>query len=142
MRALQIRSLFARLAFVVDNRKLQDFHRGINIAKKSMIALSAGVATGTFVVGKFVKEAAKLEQIKIAFTTMLGSADLAKETLDGLFKFARRTPFEIFGVLGTARILMGMGSSAKQLLTISTSVTRSNKINLAFIIHAPYFRLN
>jgi len=70
---------------------------------------------GTIALGGFIREAAKLEQIKVAFKTMLGSAGLAKETLAELFEFARVTPFEIPGVLGTARILLGMGSAAKEL---------------------------
>lgn len=111
-----IRSLFARLAFIVNKKGLSDFNAGMRAAKKSMIGLAAMVAGGTVVLGAFIKEGAKLEQIKVAFRTMLGSASLAKETLDNLFQFARRTPFEIQGVLGTARILMGMGSSASQLL--------------------------
>ena len=110
-----IRSLFARLAFLVNNKGLKDWHKGIKAAKRSMMALAAVTTAGTLVIGGFLREAAKLEQIEVAFKTMLGGAQLAKETLAELFEFARVTPFEIPGVLGTARILLGMGSTAKEL---------------------------
>lgn len=110
-----IRSLFARLAFMADTRKLKDFNLGLKRVKQSMIGLAAMWGVGTIALGGFIREAAKLEQIKVAFKTMLGSAGLAKETLAELFEFARVTPFEIPGVLGTARILLGMGSAAKEL---------------------------
>ena len=110
-----IRSLFARLAFMADTRKLKDFNLGLKRVKQSMIGLAALWGVGTVALGGFIREAAKLEQIKVAFKTMLGSAGLAKETLAELFEFARVTPFEIPGVLGTARILLGMGSAARDL---------------------------
>lgn len=60
--------------------------------------------------------AVKLEQVSIAFTTMLGSADLAKQSLENLAKFAKSTPFELPQVQEGATKLLAYGVTAADLI--------------------------
>ncbi len=57
-----------------------------------------------------------LEQAKISFTTMLGSAKAADQLLRDLSNFAKNTPFEIQGIRESAKQLLAMGVSQQQLL--------------------------
>lgn len=63
-----------------------------------------------------VKVTAALEQQKIAFTTMLGSADAAAKMLDDLSNFAAKTPFEIDWIRQNAKQLLAMGIWANDII--------------------------
>lgn len=69
----------------------------------------AGIGTG-------IKLAASMEQTKIAFTTMLGSASEADKFVKQMWDFAAKTPFEFEPLLQGARSLMAMGFAAKDVL--------------------------
>lgn len=62
------------------------------------------------------KGAVNLEQVSIAFTTMLGSADIAKQSLEELAAFAKKTPFELPQVQEGATKLLAYGVTAKDLI--------------------------
>ena len=62
--------------------------------------------------GAALKAAADNEQLQVAFTTMLGSADKAKTLMSDLAKFAAATPFESDEIQGAAKMLLAYGSSA------------------------------
>lgn len=72
-------------------------------------AIAAGV-TATLV------KMGQLEQNQIAFTTMLGSAEKAKDLLADLSDFALKTPFELGGIRSTAKQLLAMGIEVDKLL--------------------------
>ena len=62
-------------------------------SKKFAIAIGgAGLALGAFGLSA-IKSAASMEQTQIAFETMLGSGEKAKQLYDDLGKFAAKTPF-------------------------------------------------
>jgi tape measure domain-containing protein len=65
---------------------------------------------------KFLSDAGELEQQTIAFETMLGSAEDAKDMLEDLSDFAQRTPFELQGIRGTAKQLMAMGIESDKVI--------------------------
>lgn len=69
-----------------------------------------------------VKAAADMETTKVAFTTMLGSADRANSTLAELQSFAANTPFEFTEVTAAAKSLLAFGISAEDLTTTLTSL--------------------
>jgi hypothetical protein len=62
-----------------------------------------------------LKAAADQEQLQIAFTTMLGSADKAKTMLDELARFSAETPFEMPQVQTAAKQLLAFGISAEDI---------------------------
>lgn len=95
------------------------------ILKKNTAAIDRGNATMSMGVGLIgagmaslvpvglgVKFAGELEMAQIGFTTLLGSADLAKKTIDQLRKDAAATPFEFGGILSANRALIAATGSA------------------------------
>lgn len=76
-----------------------------------MMAQGIAVATGAFSLlgASAVKGAADFEQIKIAMTTMTGSADKAGQVLEEVSKFAAATPFEFPELATTVKQLMAFG---------------------------------
>lgn len=66
--------------------------------------------------------ASAAEQAEIAFTTMLGGADKAKEMLDSLAAFAAKTPFELAGLTEASQKLLAYGFKAKEVIPLLTAV--------------------
>lgn len=63
-----------------------------------------------------IKLAWDLEQAKIAFTTMLWSAEKADILLKDLSNFAAKTPFELTGIRQTAKQLLAFWFSAEEII--------------------------
>src|SRR5262245_10916844 len=68
-----------------------------------------------------LRTAANLEQAKISFETLLGSAKRADSFLNQLKGFAAKTPFELPGLVASARQLLGVGQSAKTVIPTLTA---------------------
>lgn len=73
-------------------------------------------------VGFGLKTATAMEQAKVAFTTMLGSAQRAGKFLKSLTAFATRTPFDLPGVVTASQKLLAFGFTAKQTLPTLTAL--------------------
>lgn len=69
-----------------------------------------------------VKMAADMEQNKIAFTTMLGSAQAAESMLSQLATFAEKTPFEFTGLVNSTKRLLAYGYTAQEIIPTLTSI--------------------
>src|SRR3990167_9448424 len=80
---------------------------GFGTAAAGALALVGGAA---------LKSAANYEQQRIAFETMLGSADKARELLEDVTQFAKTTPFEIPGVVDATKRLLAYGSTQEEVL--------------------------
>ena len=94
-----------------------------SLGKKVKRNINAGAIAATGFIGamgalgkSMVQVGAQFEQNRIAFETMLGSADLAKESLKELSEFARKTPFDLPEVLKGAKGLLAMGTAAEDLI--------------------------
>jgi len=89
-------------------------------AEKSSKALAKGLAViGTALMAaglKSIQMAGNLEQTKIAFTTMLGSAEAADAFIRQLYDFAAKTPFEIEGLTDAAQQLLAFGFQAQEII--------------------------
>ena len=66
--------------------------------------------------------AGELEQSKVAFTTMLGSAAKADTFLRDLTAFAAATPFELRGLQESSKRLLAFGFDARDIIPIMTAV--------------------
>ena len=75
----------------------------------------AGIG-GAAAVGGMVSLAAQIEQTEVQFTTLLGSADAAKQTIADLQDFAASTPFQFGGLAESAKALLAFGTSNEQVL--------------------------
>lgn len=84
----------------------------MNFAKGLAVMGGGIVAFG----GMALKAAADTEQTKVAFTTMLGSAEKAKAFMVDLQAFAMKTPFELKGLESSAKQLLAYGSSQEKIL--------------------------
>ena len=65
---------------------------------------------------------AKLEQSEMAWSVFLGGGENAKLMMFELQQFAAKTPFEFEGVEQGARMLMGFGFAAKDVIPILTDI--------------------
>lgn len=65
---------------------------------------------------------AELEQSRVGWTTMLGSAQAAGVYMGQLQQFAAQTPFEFPELQRSAQLMMGMGFSARDIIPILTDV--------------------
>lgn len=77
-----------------------------------LMAGVAGAAATTFA----VKSAADFEQTRIALENMLGSADEARNLLDEISEFAKKTPFAFDELATTTKQLIAFGFGAEDAL--------------------------
>jgi tape measure domain-containing protein len=108
----QVRDIFVSLGFDVDEKALSDLDRSLLKIKNSVKGITILFAGASLAIGGFLKAAGDFEQVEIAFETMLGSAEKAKELLDGLKEDARKTPFTLPGILDASKRLLAMGIEA------------------------------
>lgn len=90
---------------------------------ENMIAGVAGLSAALAGLGAVaVRGAAQMEQTEKAFTTLLKSANLAKDFLAELERFAAATPFELPGLLNASKRLLAFGFSAQQVIPVLTAI--------------------
>jgi tape measure domain-containing protein len=78
--------------------------------------MTAGVSLPILGIGgAALKAAADNEQLQVAFTTMLGSAEKAKTLMADLAQFAAATPFESSEIQQASKMLLAYGSDAGKL---------------------------
>jgi tape measure domain-containing protein len=82
-------------------------------AKAGIAAMATGVG---LMLQKSVKLAAAMEQTQVSFKVMTGSADKARAMVEALTQFANSTPFESAEIMKSAKVLMGFGVAAKDVL--------------------------
>lgn len=96
------------------------FGRMVRSALATVGAIAAGA--GLLNLGKFgLKAAADMQQAQVAFTTLLHSGSAAKTFLQQLSSFAAATPFELPGLIDDARLLLGVGVAAKNVIPTLTA---------------------
>lgn len=102
----------------IDAKNVQQRFEGLGAAGKT-VAIGAGiVSAGLGAIGwAAIKAAGDFEQQKIAFETMLGSAEKAKILLGQLKDLAATTPFEYTDIVNYSKQLLAMGISAGDVTT-------------------------
>lgn len=83
------------------------------IASTAMAAAGASIGAGAV---QAVKLAGSYEQSRIAFDTMLGSADKAQKLMGEIADFAKTTPFELPEVVAGTKQLLAFGFAQEDLL--------------------------
>lgn len=134
----------AKLKIIVDAQDntrgaLNKLNQDLGTTKASTAALTttmiaAGAAAATAVAGFLgygLKIAADLQTAEIGLTTLLGSADKARETVDRLKKEAARTPFELPGLTQATQLLTSVTKDGNKsidiLLDIGEALTAMGK---------------
>ena len=95
---------------------------GKQVAKMAKVT---GAALGVSIAGLAtwgVKLQASYEQTEIAFTTLLGSAEKARDFMGGLVDFAAKTPFQLPGIQQSSRQLLAYGFTAEKVLPTLYSI--------------------
>jgi tape measure domain-containing protein len=90
---------------------------------------NAAATVGTLLAGRELlslgeqglKTAADMQQAQVAFTTLIGNASQAQKFLSDLQNFAAATPFTLPGLVDDARLLMGVGVAANQVIPTLTA---------------------
>lgn len=86
-------------------------------------AVTAGFGAATVAVGKYaLGVASAAETSEMAFTTMLGGAEQAKDMMSQLADFAAKTPFELSGLVSATQQLLAYGFTAEDVLPMLTAV--------------------
>lgn len=108
-----IREFLTVLGFQTDDRKVNNY----NNALKSVIRTTQILAVGTIAMGvAFLKGAGDIEQVQIAFETMLGSAEKADQLIKDITEFASKTPFELTGLIESSKKLLAFGFGADEII--------------------------
>ena len=112
-------------------RKLQEVDAGVSRTTKAieasgqsvesyfrkMTAGAAALAAGFSareLVSSIVRTRGEMQQLEVAFTTMLQSGERASALLSDAVEFAAKTPFDLQGVAGGIRQLLAYGTAAEE----------------------------
>lgn len=112
-------------------RKLQEVDAGVSRTTKAieasgqsvesyfrkMTAGAAALAAGFSareLVSNIVRTRGEMQQLEVAFTTMLQSGERASALLADAVEFAAKTPFDLQGVAGGIRQLLAYGTAAEE----------------------------
>lgn len=93
-----------------------------SLARWTKRGLLAGVAGVGLLGAAGLKTASDLEQSKIGFETMLGSAEKADAFLGKIKDTAAKTPFELNGLTKSAQKLLAFGFEAKEVIPTLTTL--------------------
>lgn len=93
-----------------------------SIGQGLMVVGTAGVAGFGAAAAAGIKMNASLEQSKVAFTTMLGSAEKADAFLKEMRDFANKTPFEFNDLQDSAKKMLAFGFAAQDVKPMLTAV--------------------
>lgn len=123
----------AQAAVAAANTSTTTSTTNVNSASSALIGTLTKLATALVGVKigmqafKFAQDAivgfnSTLEQTRIAFTTMLGSAQKADAFIAEMKAFARTTPFEFSGLVTASQRLIAMGIAAKDIKPYLTAI--------------------
>lgn len=103
---------------VVDGfeKRLQSSEKSLKRLGDAGKGLSIIGAAGAAAIGVLAAQAGRVQQLQVAFETMLGSAEKAKEMIEELSNFASRTPFTLPGVERSAQQLLAVGFAAEEVI--------------------------
>jgi tape measure domain-containing protein len=87
-----------------------------SVAKVAAVGIAAAGAATAAAGVLAIKSAGDYEQSRIAFETMLGSADKARGLMNDIAQFAKTTPFELPEVVAGTKQLLAFGFEQQQLL--------------------------
>lgn len=104
--------------------KLEDFGGKLSDAGDALTShFTVPLAAAAAGAGAFaLSTASAAETSEMAFTTMLGSAEAARDMLDELASFAAHTPFELSGLTTATQQLLAYGFTAEDIIPMLTAV--------------------
>ena len=119
---LSIRDLFITFGFDVDDKPLRALDKSLNTTKRLIGGVTIAITGMGIATGFFLKQAGDIEQVTIAFETMLGSAEAAAKLLEEITDFAAKTPFELTGLIDNSKKLLAFGIEADDIIETMTNL--------------------
>lgn len=101
---------------------INEFARGVLSAVGAFYGLNKARELFSDMVQRGVNFHALIQSSEIAFTTMLGSAEKAKNMIDDLYSFALTTPFQFPDLLVAGRNLIAFGMDARNVIPVLKSI--------------------
>ena len=111
-----VRELVTLWGFEIDKKPLQELDAGINTIKASLKAVGIVTAATAGAIGFLLNRAGGDEQTLIAFETMLGSAEKAKDLMKEIKDFADVTPFNTEEVVQASKGLLAFGIAEEDII--------------------------
>lgn len=109
-----VNELLTVLGFKVDSSNAEKFNKVLKTTKKVMLGV---VAVSGAVGYSVLKTAGEVEQMTIAFDSMLGSVEKSKAFMKDLFEFAKNTPFEVEELIGYSKAMIATGFTTDEIIT-------------------------
>lgn len=107
--------LITKLSFKVDKKGLKQGRDQLQGFKSFVTKLAIGASV--VAIGRYaLKAAAEMESLNAQFTTMLGSAEAARDMMSQVVNFSTKTPFQQMDVAKNATTLLQFGVAAKDIL--------------------------
>ena len=119
---VQVRDIFVTLGFDVDNKDLDNLDRSLMNIQKGVKGMTILFAGASLAIGGFLKAAGDFEQVEIAFETMLGSAEKAKDLLKDITQFAAKSPFSLKGIVASSKSLLAFKFSQEEIIKTMTNL--------------------
>ena len=114
-----VRSLLTLLGYKGDDKALKRYGNALKkVIGLAKIGILATIGLGTAA----LKTAGDMEQVQIAFETMLGSAEKANTLVQDITKFAATTPFELQGLVKSSKQLLAFGIAAEDIIPTMTTL--------------------
>ncbi|MDR2138552.1 MAG: tape measure protein, partial [Tannerella sp.] len=88
---------------------------GFDRLRNSLAGLAAGFSLSRFI-GEVVNVRGEIQQLGIAFETMLGSKSDAEKMMSDIAEFAQKTPFTLTEVANNTKQLMAMGIASENVM--------------------------
>ena len=114
----QIKSL-GRVTKIISTNIASYMNASIIASNKLALTLGLTSTAGLLFAKDLMQPTMALEEQKVAFDTLLGSAEAGEKMLKDLSDFALRTPFQIPGIRETAKQLMAYGVEAEKIVPMS-----------------------
>lgn len=96
---------------------------GASMASMGKMIASAGITGAVIGLGTAaLKASAQMEQNRVAFTTMLGSADKANKLLQQMTAFAASTPFQLPEIVNAGKQLLAFGIESEKIIPTLTRI--------------------
>ena len=115
-----VRTLITKMLFKSDRRGINNYNSSVERLKANMDSLKyKAMAFGAAMTGVGIfslKAAGEMEQFKIAFDTMLGSAEAGSKMMKDLRELTLKTPFSFQQSALGAKRLMAFGISAEKVI--------------------------
>lgn len=111
-----IRELVTLWGFDIDQKPLRELDAGINTIKGTLKAIGVAVGVAATGIGFLLNRAGGEEQTLIAFETMLGSAERARDLMKDIKQFADVTPFNTQEVVDASKGLLAFGVAQEDII--------------------------